>query len=607
MSTGSANLRAFPEESLARSPRGAIVIMLILTAVLSFVGLGMGPDLSDHEAIVAQGAREILQTGDWLVPHVNGEPFVRKPPLPFWLVAAAAKLVDPAGMNPPVSLLAARLPSAIAGWLTALLVFAIGRRMFGLCIGVVAALIQATCAGGLLFSHRAEVEMTLTFFSAATFAAFWMATEPNRSRPQRGWLLAFYFALALAMLAKAPLPGPVVMLPLAVWWFVVSPLFQESGPTLTDAPPNYRQRVVGQCRHLPSLLAPLGILLFVAIVVPWPLYVYRHVDHVMDLWRLEFVARYTGDMSESAEPFWYYLPMLFVLALPFALSLPEAVASPFLRAYESRRRPLAFVFTWLAVHVVFVSTGAYKRTHYLATCAPAMALLLAPTLDRLFLAARNLPRRAVAAITISLALLAVAGAIAATVVVHRQWPALQTMTAVAAGLFGLGIATACHSFFHGRRAISLLSLIVTIATGFAWTWRGLGIAQVADYKPIEMAVRIKAANLPADARLTWAIGRPDVRLAWHLGRPVRPLFDALELANLRSDRKAASEALQLKFADRIAERMRGDKPEYLVIDAKYWAQFRSLFEVPARELARIHDPFDDDKRDDWLLLTNRLE
>ena len=581
--------------------------MLVLTAVLSFAGLGMGPDLSDHEAIVAQGAREILQTGDWLVPHVNGEPFVRKPPLPFWLVAIAAKLVDPAGLNPPVSLLAARLPSAVAGWLTALLVFAVGRRMFGRRIGVVAALVQATCAGGLLFSHRAEVEMTLTLFSAATFAAFWLATEPAAPRPRRGWLLGFYLALAYAMLAKAPLPGPVVVLPLAVWWFVVSPMFGASGPTLTDAPPNYRQRVIEQCRRLPSLLAPLGILLFVAIVVPWPWYVYRHVDHVMDLWRLEFVARYTGDMSESAEPFWYYLPMLFLLALPFALSLPEAVASTFLRAYESHRRPLAFALTWLAVHVVFVSTGAYKRTHYLATCVPAMALLLAPTLDRLFLAARELPRRAVAALTLSLAILAVAGAIAATVVVHRQWPALLTVTAVAAGLFGLGIATACHFFFHGRRAGSLLALIVTVAAGFAWTWRGLGVARVMDYKPIEMAARIKAANLPADARLTWAIGRPDLRLAWQLGRPVPPSFTALELASMRSDRKAASEALQLKFADRIAERMRGDRPEYLVIDVKYWAQFRSFFEVPSRELARVHDPFDDDKRDDWLLLTNQRD
>lgn len=587
-------LRAYPEERFFRSPSADVWLVVILGGLLSFAGLGFGPDLSDHEAIIGQGARETLQSGDWLIPRVNGEVFVRKPPLPIWMATWVSNVVDG---QATVSRLATRLPSALAGWLTVIVVYFLGQSLFGHRAGVVSALVLASCAGGLMFSHRAEIEMTLTLFSACAFGAFWAATE-TAPQIRRGWLAAFYFFLAASMFAKAPLPLAVVVFPLAVWWFVTIPVLDSSaGQTLWQG---IRRQLI---RFLKLLSIP-GILLFLAIVVPWPLYIYKHVDHALDLWRLEFVARYTGDMSESAEPFWYYLPMVFLLALPWCLSLPEAAASPFLRSYSPMRRPLAFAWTWLIVHFVFVSTGAYKRSHYLASCLPAMALLLGPTLDRLFLAARTFSRRAIASATIGFAIVAMIAAVAAAVVIHRKMPGLMLPGIGCAAVGGLGIAAACHFFFRGRRALSLLSLAVMSGALFIWGWIGIGTTGWLDYKPREMARAIRDSSIPVDHRITWAVGRPDPRLAFHLGRPIPPLFSAMEMASMRTDRKAASDDLQFKIANRIAARLTSQAPEYLVIDVKYWKRFSSFFKTPAHVVHRLHDPFDDDDGDDWMLVTN---
>lgn len=592
------HLRSFPEEQFSQSPRTDIWLLTLATGLLCFAGLGFGPDLSDHEAIIGQGARETLQSDNWLIPRVNGEVFVRKPPLPIWLATWTSKLVGSASLPLPVSTLATRLPSAVAGWLTALLVYFLGRAMYGHRIAMVSSLVMASCAGGLMFAHRAEVEMTLTLMSAGAFAAFWMATESG-SRIHRGWLIAFYAFLALAMFAKAPMPLAVVMAPLAVWWFVAIPILNR----LTSSEFLFRG-IRLQLRRFLTLLSIPGILLFLAIVVPWPIYIYRNVDHVMDLWWLEFGARYTGDMSESPEPFWYFIPMVFLLALPFCLSIPEAVATSFLRSYQLIRRPLAFNWTWFAIHFLVVSGGSYKRSHYLASCLPAIALLLGPTLDRLFFTTRSMSRRGVASATIGFVIVAIIGGIAGGIVLHQKMPALAWTGTLVIAIAAIGIAAACHFFFHGRRRASFLSLVAMSGAVFVAAWVGVGRTDWLDYKPREMARVIREANIPPTERIIWAVGRPDPRLAWQLGRPIPPLLSAMELASMRKDRKTVSEELQIRIANEISARLKSSTPEYLVIDVKYWNTFTSFFDTPARVVHRLRDPFESRDGDNWMLVTN---
>lgn len=138
------------EESFSKSPKVDLLCLLLFSLFLCAWGLSSGPGLGDHEAIIAQGARQIRQGDGWLVPHVNDVPFVRKPPLAFWLAALSSELVDPPNVELPVSPLAARFPSAIAGVLTTLVVYLLSRSMFGHRIALVSGAVMASCTGGLV-------------------------------------------------------------------------------------------------------------------------------------------------------------------------------------------------------------------------------------------------------------------------------------------------------------------------------------------------------------------------------------------------------------------------------------------------------------------------
>src|SRR5271156_1892547 len=82
--------------------------LAVLSGLALGLGLGSGTRLTYHEAFVAQGAREILSSGQWWYPTIGGLPWLEKPPLPFWLVAWLGWCTG------TVSPAAARLPSVVA-------------------------------------------------------------------------------------------------------------------------------------------------------------------------------------------------------------------------------------------------------------------------------------------------------------------------------------------------------------------------------------------------------------------------------------------------------------------------------------------------------------
>ena len=99
------------------------VFLLVLLCVLTFfVGLGRPAITDSDEAFYAQAAREMVEGGDWLTPHYNGQYRFEKPVLYYWL-AAVGYLVTGVGE------LAARLPSALAGLVLVLTTFACARRI----------------------------------------------------------------------------------------------------------------------------------------------------------------------------------------------------------------------------------------------------------------------------------------------------------------------------------------------------------------------------------------------------------------------------------------------------------------------------------------------
>ena len=224
--------------------RRAILLLVLVCVPLFFVGLG-GYDLDGKgEPREANTAREMVRTGEWVLPRLNGELLPEKPLVFPWLVAVSSLVLGDGNE------FAVRLPSALLGTGAVLLVFALGRLLLGTAGGLASALVFATTALVVSLARRARVDMTLTFF--VCLACWLFLREYLRWRadpaapPRRGPLAMLWIALALGTLTKGPLGA---LLPgLAI------------GPFLLAR---------GHLRFLARLGLPWGMPLYVAVAGSW--------------------------------------------------------------------------------------------------------------------------------------------------------------------------------------------------------------------------------------------------------------------------------------------------------------------------------------------------
>lgn len=162
-------MRPMPEGKLSWRH---LVYLAGLCGLALGLGLGSSTRLTYHEAFVAQGAREILSSGQWWYPAIGGLPWLEKPPLPFWLVAAVGWCMG------TVSPLAARLPSALAAGAMVLGVVLLATRHHGPAIGLLSGAIQATTAWTVLRGRLAEADMLLASLVVWTLLAFDRLRQP---------------------------------------------------------------------------------------------------------------------------------------------------------------------------------------------------------------------------------------------------------------------------------------------------------------------------------------------------------------------------------------------------------------------------------------------
>src|SRR5256712_5090848 len=179
-----------------------LLAVVVVGSPLFFWRLGR-PGFSDTEGMFAEPAREMVVTGDWVTPRMNGEPFLTKPPLMYWLSAALFTLTGPTEH--------ARLWPALAGLGTVALTGALGGLLFGEGAGVTAALILATSAGFFVESRLLRADMVLVL--AVTLALYCYV----RLRRGGGVLTAvgLWATIGLGMLDKGflalALPGGIIV------------------------------------------------------------------------------------------------------------------------------------------------------------------------------------------------------------------------------------------------------------------------------------------------------------------------------------------------------------------------------------------------------------
>jgi 4-amino-4-deoxy-L-arabinose transferase-like glycosyltransferase len=329
-----------------------LLILLLLTSVILY------PFTSFHlfepdEGRYAQIPREMLESGAWIVPTLQHEPYLDKPPLFYWAVMIAYALFGYHDW-------AARLVPALAVQLTILLNYLLGRRFVGERSAFCGALALALLPGLLGTGRLLLLDGMLTLFVTLSLYSAFLATAGPSLR--WGWWVTTCAACALGVLTK----GPIALV------LLVAPLWIHGRLT--------------RATHLvrPVAWALLGVVVL-AVNLPWYVAVWRRLPEFGAYFFWQHNVLRFAQPFDHIEPVWYYLPVLFVGFFPAVL-----LAAPFLRFLfsaepdVSRRRDPALGFLLLAGgwSVFFFTLSGCKLPTYVLPAFPPWCLALGVFLAR---------------------------------------------------------------------------------------------------------------------------------------------------------------------------------------------------------------------------------
>ncbi|MFQ5699199.1 MAG: ArnT family glycosyltransferase [Myxococcota bacterium] len=375
-----------PPSGAGRSRRPLALALLLGLGFASVLGfrLGAGRVILSTEERCFEPARQMLATGDWLVPHFRGHPRVRKPPLYTWLVAISDQITGEA------SRLALRAPSAIAGVALLALTFAWGRTIAGTTGGLLAASLLALMDMVYTEGRRGNAEMVLALLCGLSLFSYERLSVTRR----RGLAIAFAGAVALAFLAKATAALLLVGLPIVATRLLERRLGEPARP-----------RMLGW-----MALAVLPALAWYAAIV----------SQVPGAWQvlsseavLPLGVKVPVPSAGHVHPIWFHVGSIVRGAFPMSLLLPVVAWRAWKTRLWSRHPGLRLPALGFVASFVALSLLAQKQRHYVLPLLPLLALLGADSLAALARDARGARRllRSSGALA-AFATLAGAGAIA---------------------------------------------------------------------------------------------------------------------------------------------------------------------------------------------------
>jgi 4-amino-4-deoxy-L-arabinose transferase-like glycosyltransferase len=337
-----------------------LIIVLGVCAFLFFFGLGAFGFVGADEPRYAQIAREMYNRHDWIVPTLNGSPWMEKPALLYWKAMSSYRIFG-------VHDWAARIPAAFHATGLVLVVFFFIRR-FRPGRELDAALITASCFGVIGFARGASTDMLLSAPFCVALLAWWSWHETGRKL----WLAVFYALLGVGTLAKGPIAPVLAVLIVGAY---------------------------ALCRReakifLRSLWWP-GFLLFFSVALPWYVALQIKVPQFFRFFFLEQnLQRFGTNRYQHRQPFWYYILVFLLAVFPWVVftisAIAEAAKGALRKLRGERSDPDAatedwfpvFLLLWIVIPVAFFSFSQSKLPGYILPAIPPAALLTADYLHR---------------------------------------------------------------------------------------------------------------------------------------------------------------------------------------------------------------------------------
>ncbi|HEV2270974.1 MAG TPA: phospholipid carrier-dependent glycosyltransferase [Steroidobacteraceae bacterium] len=318
----------------------------VALAVVWLITIQIRPMLDPDEGRYAEIPREMVASGDWVTPRLDGLKYFEKPALQYWATAVLYTVVG-------LSNWSSRLWTVGLGFACLPLIYAWLTRLYDRRAALAGIAILAMSPYFGIIGHLNLLDAGFTFWMCATVLAFALAqSSPARSGKERNWMLVCWAAAALAVLSKG-----IVVFVLAGGTLVLYCLAERD------------------LRPWGRLHLALGVPLFVALAVPWFVVVsLRNSDFVQFFFVHEHFQRFLTKEAQRVEPWWYFVALLVVGALPWLVTLARAALGAWRDSGSSYPfKPLKFLLLFSALTLVFFSTSGSKLATYILPMFPPLA------------------------------------------------------------------------------------------------------------------------------------------------------------------------------------------------------------------------------------------
>jgi 4-amino-4-deoxy-L-arabinose transferase-like glycosyltransferase len=321
------------------------LILLLLMFFSFYFAIGTYPLFDNNEGLYASIARDMLSFKNFVIPHLNGVPYIEKPPLLYWLLVFSFSVLG-------VTAFAARLVTATSAALVCIAMVYFTKKIKQPSVGICGALIFSSSIGVCIIARMVYFDMLFTFLISGTLFCLFYWYESHKV-----YILRIgYLFLGLAILAKG---------------LIAAVLIGGSFVAFLILENNYQK--------LYKILDLWGIVLFLTIVLPW--HIAAIVQHKGYAWRYlieEHFLRYLNQREPHDYyhgPIYYYLPRMLIYLFPWSFFIPLI----FLQTKTDNtveKKLLRFSWCWLMVPLIFFSLSSAKANYYMIVSTPALAIIL---------------------------------------------------------------------------------------------------------------------------------------------------------------------------------------------------------------------------------------
>ncbi|MBU0744974.1 MAG: glycosyltransferase family 39 protein [Gammaproteobacteria bacterium] len=325
------------------------VLLTLIVGALFGATLGRYPLSAPDGGRYAEIPREMVVTGDYITPHLNGVKYFEKPPLFYWLQAVSIKTL---GANE----VAASIANAIMALGCVLGVYFTGRKLYGRLSGMLAAFIFATSSLVFALTRVLTIDVTLTFFLSGSLCSFILATQLPLGTKRSLYLWLMYALAACAVMTKG-LIGIVLLGIILICWITI---FNE-------------------WRNLKNYRLLSGGFIFLLIALPWHILVQIKNPEFLRFYFLEqhFLRYFTDYASRSQK--WWFLPVVSLVGLyPWMTFLPQTIVHNIPKHFKELKqsKPTIFLLLWIACIYTFFSFSNSKLIPYILPIFPPIAMLI---------------------------------------------------------------------------------------------------------------------------------------------------------------------------------------------------------------------------------------